>query len=116
MESVVLELPFMSQEFNHSPKWTMSGANLVLMLEYQTETGEYQPASLTFYQVSKYSYFSPGEGGPDMAKAYDRLIRLSPERALSLPTYRIFFDERGSFEVTCKSVVFDFKGTKQEIA
>lgn len=107
----VWELPCKSQEFQASPSLIQRGDRLELVYDYETESGQYQHATITFRGVEAFFFTSFESCSPDQVAAYDRVVairasewlkQLRSRRAIeeSLARhYRIFFDDVGCYEV-----------------
>ena len=109
--SKIWELPCKSQEFQAPPSLTQRGDRLELTYDFETESGQYQHATISFRGVESFSFTSFESCSPDQVAAYDEVVvvcaskwlkqlrsRRASEESLARH-YRIFLDEVGCYEV-----------------
>ena len=107
----VWELPCRSQEFQAQPILAQRGDWLDLVYDYESETGQYESATIRFRGVEAFSFTSFESCSPEQVSAYDKVVavrgsewlkqirsRRAVEESLGRH-YRIFFDEVGCYEV-----------------
>ena len=103
----VWTMPFKSQEFNDGPQVAFDGRDLKLRLDYETPTGAYRWAALTFFRVHAFCFTNWRSCTVEQIQSYDRLVVVEdselrrslkrvPEDASH---YRIYFDERGCYDI-----------------
>lgn len=109
--TMVWELPCRSREFQALPTVTQQGSRLKITYDFETESGRYHQACITFEGVVACSFTSFESCSPDQVAAYDRLIAIGESvwlgelrsRRVSIDHsarhYRIFFDDVGCYEV-----------------
>jgi hypothetical protein len=113
---IVWEMPFKSQEFAHGPKLEIYFDRLILLLDYEIESGGYKWLRLNFSRVVAFSFTVFGFCTVEQIKSYDRLSKVAESpwleelfsRAMTKPStganhYRIFFDEIGCYEIAAES-------------
>lgn len=93
------------------PSLTQRGDQLDLVYDYETDSGQYQRAAISFRGVEAFSFTSFELCSPEQVAAYDKVIaihssewlkRLRSQRAIKEGTvlhYRMFFDEVGCYEI-----------------
>ena len=101
----------MSQEFDEGPQLVIKANELQLLYDFETDSGNYRWAALTFGGAEAVVFTSHESCNERQVAAYDALVevinspwlaslqapRVSPVRGLR--HMRIYFDEVGCFEV-----------------
>jgi hypothetical protein len=72
----VFNIKELAQEFVHSPKIEMMGADIILMFDYETDTGEYKWTGITFKNALEYKHTNENEVDEELLKAYNSVVEV----------------------------------------
>lgn len=111
----IWSLPVPSQEFRDGPRTELERDSVRLHYDYETQTGEYAWAELTFSGVEALAFTSHESCSEQQVDAYDVLVEVTDSSwiggiqqprvsaAEGLRHMRIYFDEVGCYEVVAAS-------------
>jgi hypothetical protein len=102
----------LAQEFMHSPKVERKGSNVVLLYDYETETGEYEWTGITFLNTIDHKYTSDEKISEYMVKAYNAIAEVIDLNWMNKEMldkaykhYLVYFDGYGAYEFTSTGFV-----------